>query len=100
VGVQSNDDFGGADEDQRDGKAAMNLRQATIDQRSVNEKDRTVEISFSSETRDVTRYDWELGSSVPEILSHAEGAADLTAVADDRQRPCATTIRIRLSARR
>ena len=49
-----------------------------FDVRAVDEKARTVQLSFSSESRDVLRYDFEQNAAVPEILSHADGACDLT----------------------
>jgi len=49
----------------------------SLDKRSINEKDRTLEVSFSSECREVPCYDWDLGE-VPEVLSHADGAVDLS----------------------
>ena len=60
-----------------DPKLAIQYRHATLDKRSINEKDRTVELSFSSETRDVQRFDWEFGCAVPEVLSHDPAAVDL-----------------------
>ena len=46
--------------------------------RAVDEKARTVGVSFSSESREVLRYDWDSNAYVPEILSHVDGACDLS----------------------
>lgn len=60
-----------------DDASKLKFRHIGIDKRSIDEKKRTIEVSFSSETREVRCYDWDLGE-VPEILSHGEGACDLT----------------------
>jgi len=54
----------------------LRYRHLAIDRREINEAERTIPVSFSSETREVAAYDWDLGE-VPEILSHAEGACEL-----------------------
>lgn len=59
-----------------EGTETKRFRMASIDAKA-DEKSRTVELSFSSETNTVQRWCYELGGAVPEILSHAEGAADL-----------------------
>jgi len=44
---------------------------------AIDEKTRTVKVTFSSETREVTGWHWDLGEA-PEILSHAREACDLS----------------------
>lgn len=44
---------------------------------AIDEKARTIKVSFSSETRAVTAWHWDLGQ-VPEILSHGREACDLS----------------------
>lgn len=59
------------------------LRRAfAIQKRDVNEQDRTISLTFSSETNQVCRWDYELGGAVPEILLHSDGACDLSPVRD------------------
>jgi HK97 family phage major capsid protein len=51
-------------------------RSFTIERGKVNTADRTIELSFSSETP-VEQYNWEFGRYL-EILDHSPGACDLT----------------------
>jgi hypothetical protein len=55
-------------------------RFAALDVNSINEQERTIQVSFSSETRDVAREDEYFGMRVPEVLLHSPGAVDLEPV--------------------
>jgi len=56
---------------------ALKRRGLSLDVRQLDKEKRTLPISFSSETREVMTYDWEIGGMVPEILSHSPSACDL-----------------------
>ena len=64
-------------ESRREEDGALKKRHLSLDVRQLDKEKRTLPISFSSETRDVMTWDWELGAAVPEILSHSAGACDL-----------------------
>lgn len=56
-------------------------RDVAIDPKSIDAKNRTVPVSFSSDQA-VLRYDWWEGTSYDEILGHAEGNVDLTRLSE------------------
>lgn len=58
----------------------LQRRYAAIDASAIDEKNRTIRISFSSETREVLREDEQFGRAVPEILLHTPEAVDLEPV--------------------
>ena len=53
-------------------------RTVALETRAVDGEEDIVDLSFSSESNHVLRYDYELGGRVPEILLHEEGAVDLS----------------------
>lgn len=57
---------------------ALKKRYAALDLRQLDKEKREIPISFSSETREVMAWDYELGGYAPEILSHASDACDLS----------------------
>ena len=73
-------DRGGEDPTPTDN--GLRTRSVAINRNAINEEKRTVELSFSSETAQVTTYSWELGGWVPEILLHTDEAVDLGPLRD------------------
>jgi len=68
----------GASTKREEEPGALKKRYAGLDVRQLDKEKREIPISFSSETREVMTWDYELGGYVPEILSHEPDACDLS----------------------